>query len=271
MTISTNLRRQNLQQRRDATADLDTEVKKIKSQATKLWDEDELIAPGLRTLKRIKLAGGDDDTRYKSIAAATRRPNGEFLRRRIQAGNRHCAHLLEPEIFTGPAYAQRASSGSLAQQMLAERAAAVIDQFERSVQLVANGISGEETWMLSPHQPGNDDMISYSRAAHARYSKSGFNTDEREFAEVLDSIKVGVWARNPARGSGYGIGLPVKVGSSNTFYPDFLWWINDTCYAVDPTGAHILNEKVRGKLLTIPKPKIVLVTGSVESSYAKPG
>ena len=81
-------------------ADLDDEIKKIKSQATKPWDEDELIAPGLRTLKRIKLAGGDDDTRYKSIAAATRRPNGEFLRRRIQAGNRHCAHLLEPEIFT---------------------------------------------------------------------------------------------------------------------------------------------------------------------------
>lgn len=250
-------------------ADLDTEIKKIKSQATKLWDENELIAPGLRTLKRIKLAGGDDETRYKSIAAATRRPNGEFLRRRIQAGNRHCVHLLEPEIFTGPAYEQRSSSGSLAQQMLIERAAAVIDQFERSVQLVPNQIVGEETWTLAPHQPGNADMIAYKHAAHARYSKSGFNADEREFAEVLDSLNVGVWARNPARGSGYGIGLPVKVGTSNTFYPDFLWWIGETCFAIDPTGAHILNEKVRGKLLTIPKPKIVLVTrGRVSRDFA---
>jgi type III restriction enzyme len=32
------------------------------------------------------------------------------------------------------------------------------------------------------------------------------------------------------------------------------------CFAIDPTGAHILNEKVRGKLLTIEKPKIVLLT-----------
>jgi type III restriction enzyme len=254
-------------------AELETEIRKIKSQAKKSWDDDELIAPGVRTFKRIKLAGGDDDTRYKTIAAAMRRPTGEFLRRRIQAGNRHCAHLLPPEIFTGPAYEQRASTGSLAQQMLSERAAAVIDQFERSVQLVPNEISGEETWMLSPHQPSSDDMVGYRHAAHARYSKRGFRPDEREFADALDSLKTGIWARNPARGSGYGVGLPVKVGSSNTFYPDFLWWIKDVCYAIDPTGAHILNEKVRGKLLTIPKPQIVLVSrgriskdfGSVES------
>jgi type III restriction enzyme len=112
-------------------------------------------------------------------------------------------------------------------------------------------------------------MVNYRHAAHARYSKSGFTQDEREFADVIDSLKVGVWARNPARGSGYGIGLPVKVGSSNTFYPDFLWWIDGTCYAIDPTGAHILNEKVRGKLLTIPKPKIILLTrGRVSRDFS---
>lgn len=144
--------------------------------------------------------------------------------------------------------------------MLAERAAAVIDQFERSVQLVPNKIAGEELWTLRPHQPGSAQMVTYKNAAHARYAKSAFTTDEREFAEVLDSVNVGVWARNPARGSGYGIGLPVKVGTSNTFYPDFLWWVGDTCYAIDPTGAHILNEKVRGKLLMIDNPKIILLT-----------
>ncbi len=250
-------------------ADLDDEIKKIRSQATKPWDEDELIAPGLRTLKRISLSSGDDDTRYRSIAAASRRPNGEFLRRRIQAGNRHCVHLLEPEIFTGPAYEQRASGGSLAQKMLAERAATVIDQFERSVQLVPNEISGEESWTIAPHQPSSDEMVAYKNAAHTRYAARGFRSDEREFADVLDSLNTGVWARNPARGSGYGIQLPVKVGTSNTFYPDFLWWIGNTCYAIDPTGAHILNEKVRGKLLAIPNPKIVLVTrGRVSRDFS---
>lgn len=241
-------------------ADLDDEINKIKSMSTKPWDEAELIAPGLRTLKRISLTGGDDDTRYKAIAAATRRPNGEYLSRRIQAGNRHCIHLLEPTIFTGPAYSQRASSGSLAQKLLAERAAAMIEQFERSVQLVPNKIVGEETWTLTPHQPSSEDMIAFKNAAHARYSARGFVGDERPFAEVLDSLNMGLWARNPSRGSGYGIQLPMKVGTSNTFYPDFLWWINETCYAIDPTGAHILNAKVRGKLLTIAKPKIVLLT-----------
>jgi type III restriction enzyme len=250
-------------------ADLDGEVSKIRSLARKPWDEHELIAGGQRVSKRIDLASGDDDVRYKAIAIATRRPNGEFLRRRIQAGNRHCAHLLDPEIFTGPAYEQRSSGGSVAQAMLGERAAAVIDQFERSAQLVPNEIYGEETWIPGPHQPGSAEMTGYAFAAHAKYSKSAFNRDEREFAEVLDSIKAGTWARNPTRGSGYRIGLPVKVGSSNTFYPDFLWWIGDTCYAIDPTGAHILNEKVRGKLLTIEKPKIVLLTpGRVSKGFS---
>ena len=86
------------------------------------------------------------------------------------------------------------------------------------------------------------------------------NPDEREFAETVDSLNLGIWARNPSRGDGYGIQLPVKVGSSNTFYPDFLWWVGNACYAIDPTGAHILNDKVRGKLLTIDNPKIVLLT-----------
>ncbi len=74
----------------------------------------ELIVPGLRTLERISLGSGGDDTRYRSIAAATRRPDGQVLYRRSQAGNRHCVHLLEPEMLTGPAHEQRASSGSLA-------------------------------------------------------------------------------------------------------------------------------------------------------------
>ena len=95
------------------------------------------------------------------------------MRRRIQAGNRHCAHLLEPEIFTGPAFAQRASGGSTVQKMLIERAEAVIDQFERSVQLVPNELLGEEIWTVAPHRPGGAEMLPFKNAAHARYSAKG--------------------------------------------------------------------------------------------------
>lgn len=74
--------------------------------------------------------------------------------------------------------------------------------------------------------------------------------------------------RNPVRGDGYGVLLPVKVGSSNTFYPDFLWWIDGECFAIDPTGKHILEEKVRGKLLTIDRPRIALLTrGKVSADF----
>lgn len=242
-------------------ADLEEQIKLIRSMGKKPWDEDELIAKGLRTLKKIDLTNGDDDVRYRSIAAATRRPNGEFLARRIAAGNRHCVHLIDPDAFTGPAFEQRSSAGSLAQTALAERAAGVIDQFERSVQLVINKISGEETWHIPPHQPASDEYMPAKKAAHAKYSLQGLiNPDEKEFAQVLDSLNAGTWFHNPPRPPGYGIQLPVKVGSSNTFYPDFLWWVGDSVYAFDPTGAHILNEKVRGKLLTLDEPKIALFT-----------
>jgi len=241
-------------------ADLDDEVKKINAMGKKPWDDADLVAEGLRTLKKISLTGDKDDTRYRKIAAANRKPAGEFLRRRIRAGNRHLAHLLEPDIFVGDAFAQRASGGSTAQKMLIERADATIDQFERSVQLVPCEITGEETWTVGAHRPGGSEMLPFKNAAHAKYSAQGMNPDEREFAQVIDSLNLGTWARNPARGDGYGIQLPVKVGTSNTFYPDFLCWVGNTCYAIDPTGAHILNEKVRGKLLTIDHPKIVLLT-----------
>ena len=83
-------------------------------------------------------------------------------------------------------------------------------------------------------------------------------------------MNVGVWARNPARGAGYGIPLPVKVGDSSAFFPDFIWWVGKTIFAIDPTGRHILEEKVRGKLLPLRKPRVVLITrGHISSDWAK--
>ena len=111
-----------------------------------------------------------------------------------------------------------------------------------------------------PHLPTQDKFHVFSNALHAKYAQSALSPSELEFARALDSLNVGVWMRNPSRGDGYGIQLPIKVGDSNTFYPDFLWWVNGTCFAIDPTGAHILQDKVRSKLLGIDEPRIALVT-----------
>ena len=65
----------------------------------------------------------------------------------------------------------------------------------------------------------------------------------------------------------------MKSGSSSTFYPDFLWWVKGTVWAIDPTGKFILMEKIRTKLLTVPAPlKIALLTrGRLSPSYAAIG
>jgi type III restriction enzyme len=241
-------------------ADLDSEIKKIEALSRSPFSSQDLVASGGRSLTRISLRGEKDSTKYELIASSMRRQNGEYLRRRIQIRSRHCAHLIDPIIFTGPAFEQWSCSGSVAQELLNERAAAVVQAFETSVELVPSEILGEEVWTPGPHQPTVSQFYDFNNAIHPRYAKNSMNAPELDFARSLDDINVGVWTRNPSRGDGYGIQLPVKVGNSNTFYPDFLWWVKDDCYAIDPTGEHILDGKVRGKLLEIEQPKIVLVT-----------
>jgi hypothetical protein len=54
--------------------------------------------------------------------------------------------------------------------------------------------------------------------------------------------------------------MPVQVGGSQRFYPDFLWWVDEAVWAIDTTGVHILGPKVRGKLFGLMLPKVALVT-----------
>lgn len=249
-------------------AELDEEIKKVEALSRQRFAEQDLLAKGRKSVQKISLRGEEDTTRYEQIAASMRRKNGEYLRRRVQLRSRHCAHLLEPELFTGPAYEQWSCSGSTAQAILSERADAIVEAFETTVELVPIKIHGEETWQPSPHLPTVDKYYSFENAVHAKYAQNLFNAEEYEFAKALDSLGRGVWMRNPTRGDGYGVQLPVKVGNSNTFYPDFLWWVDGECFAIDPTGKHILEEKVRGKLLTIDNPKIALITrGKVSADF----
>lgn len=260
--------RYSLPQYQLGEADLEDEKEAIRTMAQQPFPADALKAPGARTVHTISLKGKKDRHRYEEIATSMKRRNGEYLRRRIQIGNRHCAHLLNPTLFTGPAYDQWSCSGSTAQRLLAERAAKVVDAFEASVELVLNEITGEETWTPGPYQPTSSNMVTFNNALHAEYSRAAFRPEELEFARALDDLDEGVWMRNPVRGDGYGIPLPVKVGGSSTFYPDFIWWAGDLCYALDPTGKHILEDKVRGKLLSIDSPSIALVTkGRVSNDW----
>ena len=149
-------------------------------------------------------------------------------------------------------------------------AAQVVNDYEVSVELKPNPIEGERLWTAAEHEPGTGQTVPLKNAAHRAYARSVFNKDELEFAYALDGMNMGVWVRNPARGAGYGIPLAVKVGDSSAFFPDFIWWIGHVIFAIDPTGRHILEEKVRGKLLPLDKPRVVLIIrGQISNDWAK--
>lgn len=108
----------------------------------------------------------------------------------------------------------------------------------------------------------------FKHAAHAFYDSKAFREDELEVAKALDKHKDYVWVRNKDR-LDYGIPLPIKSASSSVFYPDFLWRVKKTIWAINPTGKFILLEKVRTKLMSLPAPlKIALITrGKLNSNY----
>lgn len=88
--------------------------------------------------------------------------------------------------------------------------------------------------------------VSFSNALHARYS--GLNRFELEIAHAIDRTQR-VWCRNPEN-AGYFIPL-LDRGSSSTFWPDFLVWIDRTVFALDTKGKHLLPEDSRRKLFEI--------------------
>jgi type III restriction enzyme len=251
-------------------ADLATATKRIVSHGKRPWSDEDLVAPGVRRTRKISLAGDEDQTRFAEIAMNSRTRNGAFLRRRIQRLSRSCSHQLHPDLFKGAAFDQASCAGSLAQTELAGLAADVVEAYEQSVELKVNPIASESHWVVDEHHPGTSELRSFKNAGHARYGRSSFTKDEYEFAQALDGLGKGVWVRNPSRGTGYGLPLPTKVGDSSTFYPDFLWWVGDTCFAIDPTGRHILEDKVRAKLLDLDDPRVVLVTrGKVAADWTR--
>ncbi|ORV38333.1 hypothetical protein AWC01_14785 [Mycobacterium doricum] len=137
----------------------------------------------------------------------------------------------------------------------------VVEMYETGVEYQDDPDPDTATFTVGEYRPRGKDMAAFKRAAHGEYSTNDLNNDEREFAVALDALNVGVWVRNPATAAqGFGIPLPAKVDESTKFYPDFLWWVDEgLCWAIDTTGKHLLNAKVRGKLIALDHPRVALV------------
>jgi len=209
------------------------------------------------------LSLADEDvvrSQYLDVLRSARTRNGVYTRRRLLARNRACVNAVHPDAISGPAYDQQACQNSQAQEDLNALASSVCEYFEDRVEYQVDPDPDRSTWAVAEYRPRSADLRDFKQAVHPQYSRSDFNTDEWQFAEALDASGQGLWMRNPATAdTGFSIPLPIKVGDSTRFYPDFLWWVNDVCWAIDTTGKHLMSDKVRGKLIPLDEPKVALV------------
>jgi len=240
--------------------------RELATTAERPWPADALDAPGTGRRAVVSLETGEEDLTAINVLRSARTRNGAFLRQRILQRNRTCVNAIHPDRFRGPAFDQLSCHGSQAQANLTELAATIVDYFEERVTYQDDPDPLRALWTVGDDQPRAGELLDFQRAAHPRYAKADFNADELEFARALDRLEAATWIRNPAYASrGFGIPLPRKVGDSATFYPDFLLWLGSVCWAIDTTGPHLLDEKVRGKLLTLETPKLALaVRGTVD-------
>ena len=249
-----------LQNRTLRAPNMTAAVKVIKA-AAREWSQEMLDAPGQgrRTVVSLEREG-DMQAEFLAVVRSARTQNGTFLRRYIQQRNRPCSIAIHPDAFQGPGYAQNSCLGSTAQAELRAVGDRVVEHYEAAVEYQDDPDPDKATWTLGDHRPRGSDSIAFGRAAHPRYSAADFYPDEKEFANALDGIGAGVWTRNPTTpGLGFSIPLPVKIGDSSRFFPDFLWWVDDASWALDTTGRHLLDGKVRGKLIALDHPKVALV------------
>jgi type III restriction enzyme len=240
--------------------------KELRATASRQWNAEDLEAPGTGRKAVVSLESGSEEYEDIAVLRSARTRNGAFVRQRILQRNRNCLIAIHPDRFNGPAFEQYSCHGSQAQDELAALAARIVDYYEERVEYEANADPDRMTWKVEEYRPRSEDMISFTRAAHAEYSRDDFNKDEAPFAYAIDRVKGITWVRNPTTGSqGYGVPLPKKVGDSLTFYPDFLIWKKGVCWAVDTTGRHLLDAKVRGKLFALESPRMALVVrGAVD-------
>lgn len=241
--------------------DMTSQIVRLRSRGGGEWAQEFLDAPGLGRLSVLSLEQEDKVlSEYVEVLRSARSHNGIYLRRRLLARNRACINAIHPDAMSGPGYEQFSCQGSQAQEELSELAMSVAEYYEDRVEFEIDPDPERATWNISEHRPRSGDLVQFNHSAHSHYARADFNTDEFAFAQALDGIGRGIWMRNPSTSDiGFSIPLPTKVGDSSRFFPDFLWWVDGTCWAIDTTGKHLLSDKVRGKLVALDAPRIALV------------
>lgn len=249
----------------------DTLEKLIKKKVLDFSEEDR-AAQGKALVNIVSVKTGEVAQSKRDLLEDMRVRCGSYLYENIRTLSKNCCNAIKPSTFNGPQLDKTACYNSKALEYLRDLALNVVQDYENHVRLNEISDPDEEFHVVSPYQPSGSVMKPFDHAAHPHYDTNAFRGDELDVAKALDKFSDYVWVRNKDR-LDYGIPLPIKSGSSSTFYPDFLWWVKDTIWAIDPTGKFILNEKIRAKLLNLPAPlKIaLLVKGQLSPAFQETG
>lgn len=247
------------------------QLQRLLKKKTYDFNADDRAAPGRAMITVVSVKTGKETQQSRDLLEDMRVSCGRYLQDQIRALSKNCLNALNPALFATPPLEKSACYRSKALVHYRELAIELVAAYENHVRLASLADPDEQDYTVGPYQPSGAAQKPFDHAAHPHYDAKAFNPDELEMAKALDKFEH-AWARNKDRVD-YGIPLPVKSGSSSTFYPDFLWWVNDTVWAIDPTGKHILDEKIRAKLLNVPDPlRIALVTrGRLDASFKKVG
>jgi type III restriction enzyme len=242
--------------------------------AKKTFDfgEEDRSARGKALINIVSVATGDVSQSKRDLFEDMRVRCGTFLYEQIRILSKNCCNAIHPDSFSDPRLDKYACYNSKALDHYRDVARLIVQEYENHVRLSKLADADEVLYTVGPYQPSGTVQKPFNNAAHAYYDANAFRPDELEVAKALDRLDGFVWVRNKDR-LDYGIPLPIKSGSSATFYPDFIWWVKDTVWAIDPTGKFILGEKIRTKLLTVPAPlRIALITrGQLSPTYAETG
>lgn len=133
---------------------------------------------------------------------------------------------------------------SLAATHVREIAAEVVSAYIEHSRLLQN--DDDPPYAVGPVAINLAEAVTFANALHPHYS--GLNNLELDIARAIDRTQR-VWCRNP-ESSGYFIPL-LDRGSTATFWPDFLIWIDRVVVAIDTKGDHLLSEDSRRKLFDI--------------------
>jgi type III restriction enzyme len=194
---------------------------------------------------------------------------GAYLQEHVRLLSKNCLNAMNPSVFVNDKLNHTACYRSKALDYYKGVAEEIVREYENHVRLTPLADGEQQEYVVGAYQPSGEVKKPFKHAAHPHYDSKAFNGDEGEFAKALDKYEH-AWVRNKDRVD-YGIPLPIKSGSSSQFFPDFLWWVKKTVWALDPTGKFILDEKIRTKLLTVPIPLRIalIVRGHLDPGFKR--